>query len=173
MRYFKNRSGFSLLEIVITIIVIAVSLSAIVESFVIGSVTSVSISNQQVAQNIAKQTMAEFYYCRNGGTSAICAAFGPSPPPSSLPWSNPSSLNTTQSISSNNECFYTTVTANCADVTDTNGDISVSGCPPPPLPASYISAVINTGWFALSGGTCPLPPAAYPSVTVSTIFANY
>ncbi len=166
-----DNKGFSLLEIIVTIIVIAIALVAIVESFIAGSTSSINISNQQTAQNIAKQTMAELYYCRNGGTTGICSF-----KTTTTIWDNPGLLDSTQSTPLNNECFYTVVKASCAILSDTNGDVSITGsCPaPPPPPADYISAVVNTGWFALnSGGTCPTPPASYPSVTVSTIFANY
>lgn len=63
-----DKSGFGLLETVLTIIIIGLSMSAIIESFIVGSAKSVNIVNQETVVNIAKQTMAEINYCRNGGT---------------------------------------------------------------------------------------------------------
>ncbi|RZD14086.1 MAG: hypothetical protein EVJ47_07575 [Candidatus Acidulodesulfobacterium ferriphilum] len=176
----KDTGGFSLLEIVITIIIIGLSLSAIAESFIVGSAKSVNIVNQQTAVNVAKQTMAELNYCRNGGSvSGVCSAFnntGSSNCSSNgngiNTWYCPSSFYTTPQgpINVNDECFYTAITAQNVNFTDTNGNGTISGSE---SPTDFIQTIVRTGWFALnSGGTCPAAPASYP-VTVSTIFANY
>ena len=161
----KNTGGFSLLEIVLTIIIIGLALSAITESFIAGSAKSVNIVNEETAVNVAKREMAALNYCRNGGSvSGVCSAF------SSTTWSNPSSINTTQRpINVNNECFYTTVTAQNVGFSDTKGNGTISGSS-----NDFIQVVVQTRWFASnSGGTCPPVPASYPYVTLSTVYANY
>ncbi|MHB1694310.1 MAG: prepilin-type N-terminal cleavage/methylation domain-containing protein, partial [bacterium] len=67
LKNFNNKKGFSLLEIVITIIILGISLSAILESFIVGSASSVRIANEVTATNLAKQYMADIYYCSEAG----------------------------------------------------------------------------------------------------------
>ena len=174
INYIKNKkikkidkNGFSLLEIVLTIIIIGLSLSAITESFIAGSANSVNIVNEGTAVNVAKQEMAALNYCRNGGNvSGVCSAFN------SGTWNNPSSFYTTPEGPTivNNECFYTTIKALNVNFNDTNGSGAISG-----NSQDFIQTIVKTRWFALnSDGSCPTsPPASYPSVTVSTIFADY
>ncbi|MCL4498428.1 MAG: prepilin-type N-terminal cleavage/methylation domain-containing protein [Deltaproteobacteria bacterium] len=160
----KDTGGFSLLEIVITIIIIGLALSAIAESFIVGSAKSVNIVNEETAVNVAKQEMAALNYCRNGGSvNGVCSAFNNTGSPNCKgkgkpnTWDCPSSFYTTPQGPTpiNNECFYTTVTAKNVD-------------------SDFIQTIVKTGWFALNSvGTCPGPPASYPYVTISTIFANY
>lgn len=161
-----DKNGFSLLEIVLTIIIIGFSLSAIVESFIVGSAKSVNIVNEETAVNVAKQEMAALNYCRNGGTvNGVC---------NNITWHNPSKFYTSpQATDINNECFYTTVSAQNVDFTDTNGSGTITITK---SPTNYIQTIVKTGWFALNlGGSCSTSPlqASYPSVTVSTIFADY
>ncbi|MHB1661399.1 MAG: type II secretion system protein [bacterium] len=164
------QNGFSLLETVITIIIIGLAMGAIVESFIAGSAKSVNIVNEETAINVAKQITAELNYCRNGwSVSGVCNAF------TGGTWSSPSSFYTTPQGPTNisNECFYTAITASCVGFNDMGGTgkIVPGSCPPK---TDYIQTIVKTGWFTLnSGGTCPSAPASYPSVTVSTIFANY
>ncbi|MDA8272924.1 MAG: type II secretion system protein [Deltaproteobacteria bacterium] len=169
----KNTGGFSLLEMVLTIIIIGLALSAIIESFIVGSAKSVNIVNEETAVNVAKREMAALNYCRNGGTptSGVCTAFNPP-----ITWTNPSSFYTSPQVipmNKNNECYYTTISANCVDFKDTvgSGTIGTGSCRPP---SDFIQTIVQTGWFVLnSGGTCPTPPASYPYVTLSTVYANY
>ena len=157
-----DENGFSLLEIVITIIIIGLALSAIAESFIVGSAKSVNIVNQQTAVNVAKQTMAELNYCRNGGNvSGVCSAFK----------GNTSFYTSPEGpVNINNECFYTTISAANVDFIDTNGNGNISS----KSSNNFIQTIVQTGWFALnSGGTCPAAPASYPSITLSTVYANY
>ena len=119
----KDTGGFSLLEIVITIIIIGLALSAIAESFIVGSAKSVNIVNEETAVNVAKQEMAALNYCRNGGSvSGVCSAF------TGGTWNNPSSFYTTPQgpTSINNECFYTTIKAQNVNFNDTNGSGAIS-----------------------------------------------
>ncbi len=169
----KNTGGFSLLEIVLTIIIIGLALSAITESFIAGSAKSVNIVNEETAVNVAKQEMAALNYCRNGGAvNGVCIAFG------SGFWNNQNPAHYFTSpqgpISVNNECFYTTISTNCVDFQDTGGSgtIGTGSCPPP---TDFIQTIVQTGWFASNagGGSCPTPPASYPYVTLSTVYANY
>ena len=175
-----NKNGFSLIEIVFTIIIIGLAVGAITESFIAGSAKSVNIVNEETAVNVAKQEMAELNYCRNGGAvTGVCSAFinngsncnGGNP----STWNCPSSFYTTPQVPTNpinNECFYTIVNASNVDFTDSNGNgnISISGSP-----TDFIQTIVKTGWFAYSGsGNCPTtPPASYPYVTLSTVYANY
>ena len=53
-----NKNGFSLIEIVFTIIIIGLAVGAITESFIAGSAKSVNIVNEETAVNVAKQEMA-------------------------------------------------------------------------------------------------------------------
>ncbi len=183
INYIKNKkikkidkNGFSLLEIVITIIIIGLSLSAIAESFIVGSAKSVNIVNEETAVNVAKQEMAELNYCRNGGNvSGVCSAFNNTGGvcKSSNPdtWNCPSSFYTTPEGPTivNNECFYTTIKALNVNFNDTNGSGAISG-----NSRDFIQTIVQTGWFALNaGGTCPSVPASYPSITLSTVYANY
>ena len=170
-----NKNGFSLIEIVFTIIIIGLAVGAITESFIAGSAKSVNIVNEETAVNVAKQEMAALNYCRNGGAvgtspNTVCSAF------TGGTWNNPSSFyNTTPHVPFNpinNECFYTIVHASNVDFTDSNGNgnISISGSP-----TDFIQTIVKTGWFAYSGsGSCPtMPPASYPYVTLSTVYADY
>ncbi|HEC24828.1 MAG TPA: hypothetical protein ENI54_02255, partial [bacterium] len=50
--------GFGLLEAVITIIIIGLAMSAVTESFIVGSAKSSNIVNEEIAANVAKRTMA-------------------------------------------------------------------------------------------------------------------
>ncbi len=177
-----NKNGFSLIEIVFTIIIIGLAVGAITESFIAGSAKSVNIVNEETAVNVAKQEMAALNYCRNGGAvTGVCSAFNNSGNPNNCngsnqnTWCNPSSFYTTPQVptaSVNNECFYTIVNASNVDFTDSNGNgnISISGSP-----TDFIQTIVQTGWFAYSGsGNCPTtPPASYPYVTLSTVYANY
>ncbi len=173
-RYQSNKNGFSLIEIIFTIIIIGLAMGAITESFIAGSAKSVNIVNEETAVNIVKQTMAALNYCRNGGTIAGICSFEKQKNPKTIItiWDNPALLDSTQPTPLNNECFYTVATAVCVTLSDTTGKVAITGnCAPT---ANYISAVVNTGWFALNTtGTCPAAPASYPSVTLSTVYANY
>ena len=168
-----DKNGFSLLEVVITIIIIAIALSAIVESFITGSARSINIINEESAVNVVKQEMAELYYCRNGGSvSGVCSAF------SGTTWTSPTSFYTSPlgPTDINSECFYTTASAQNVDFTDTNGSGTIGGSS-----SNFIQTIVQTGWFALSSnGTCPAAPAGCPGtpgscpyVTLSTVYANY
>ena len=168
----KNTGGFSLLEIVLTIIIIGLALSAIAESFIAGSAKSVNIVNEETAVNVAKQEMAALNYCRNGGTptSGVCSLFDGGF------WNNQNPAHYFTSpqgpVLVNNECFYTTISTNCVDFQDTGGSgtIGTGSCPPP---ADFIQTIVQTGWFLPSGGNCSTVPASYPYVTLSTVYANY
>jgi prepilin-type N-terminal cleavage/methylation domain-containing protein len=164
-----NKNGFSLIEIVFTIIIIGLAMGAITESFIAGSAKSINIVNEETAVNVAKQEMAALNYCRNGGnpTSGVCKAFKPNT------WANPSSFYTTPlgTTPVNNECFYTTVNAQNVNFSDSNGNgtISISGSP-----TDFIQTIVQTGWFAANaGGGCPAAPTSYPYVTLSTVYADY
>ena len=185
INYIKNKkikkidkNGFSLLEIVITIIIIGLSLSAIAESFIVGSAKSVNIVNEETAVNVAKQEMAALNYCRNGGSvSGVCRAFnntgGACNSGNPDTWNSPSSFYTTPEGPTivNNECFYATITASNVDFKDVGGSGNIRGSS---SPFDFIYTIVQTGWFALNaGGTCPAPPASYPSITLSTVYANY
>ena len=174
----KNTGGFSLLEIVLTIIIIGLALSAITESFIVGSAKSVNIVNEETAVNVAKREMAALNYCRNGGnpTSGVCKAF------KGGFWTNPANAKYITSPQGptrvNNECFYTTVNAKNVVFEDNGGSVCTSSNCPSPLPPpsnKIIQTIVKTGWFAYSGsGNCPTtPPASYPYVTLSTVYANY
>ena len=174
----KNTGGFSLLEIVLTIIIIGLALSAITESFIVGSAKSVNIVNEETAVNVAKREMAALNYCRNGGnpTSGVCKAFnnnGNSNCQVGNPdtWDCPSSFLIPQGPTLvNNECFYTTVNAQNVDFSDSNGNGIISGS----STTDFIQTIVQTGWFASNAdGSCPTPPASYPYVTLSTVYANY
>ena len=182
----KNTGGFSLLEIVLTIIIIGLALSAITESFIVGSAKSVNIVNEETAVNVAKREMAALNYCRNGGnpTSGVCKAFnnnGNSNCQVGNPdtWDCPSSFLIPQGPTLvNNECFYTAVNASNVNFIDNGGSgkICVPGSPGCGLNSNnFIQTIVKTGWFAYSGsGNCPTtPPASYPYVTLSTVYANY
>ena len=184
-----NKNGFSLIEIVFTIIIIGLAVGAITESFIAGSAKSVNIVNEETAVNVAKQEMAALNYCRNGGAvTGVCSAFNNSGNPNNCngsnqnTWCNPSSFYTTPQVptaSVNNECFYTIVNANNVNFTDPykgiNGNGYIQNTSPPDSPSDFIQTIVQTGWFAYSGsGNCPTtPPASYPYVTLSTVYANY
>ena len=177
-----NKNGFSLIEIVFTIIIIGLAMGAITESFIVGSAKSINIVNEETAVNVAKQEMAALNYCRNGGnpTSGVCSAFKNGVGSGSSPWiTNLSSFaNQQPPYLINNECFYTTVkttvkNAQNVNFSDSNGNgtISISGSP-----TDFIQTIVKTGWFASNagGGGCPTThPASYPYVTLSTVYANY
>jgi prepilin-type N-terminal cleavage/methylation domain-containing protein len=199
LNIFQNRKGFSLLEIVITIVILGISLTAILESFIVGSATSVRIANEVTATNLAKQYMADLNYCSEGGSvantagNAVCSNFN-SPPPNN----NTTTIWTTGTISDyifspqvqqiNNECFYTTfypsgtneyptqyITLTGPAKTGFNSDdVTINSS----AVSSYaILAVVKTEWFnnSVDGGNCTNPPAGanYPSVTLTMIFTDY
>ena len=179
----KNTGGFSLLEIVLTIIIIGLALSAIAESFIAGSAKSVNIVNEETAVNVAKREMAALNYCRNGGrVSGVCSAFNNTGsqncngnPNTWNTWYCPSSFYTSSQGPTpvNNECFYTTVNAQNVDFTDPYNGINGNG-KIQNTSNNFIQTIVQTGWFALNGnGTCPAAPASYPFVTLSTVYANY
>ncbi|MFW0884933.1 hypothetical protein ACMCNP_07855 [Candidatus Acidulodesulfobacterium sp. H_13] len=156
--------GFGLLEAVITIIIIGLAMSAVTESFIVGSAKSSNIVNEEIAANVAKQTMAELNYCRNGGSvSGVCTANNIS---SLVFYTSPQGPTNV-----NNECFYTTIKAQNVDFSDTGG-IIVNGNG---SSKDYIQTIVQTGWFALIDGECRTPSAgtSYPLVTLSNIYANY
>ncbi len=173
-----NKNGFSLIEIVFTIIIIGLAMGAITESFIAGSAKSVNIVNEETAVNIAKQEMAALNYCRNGGTplSGVCSAFNNTGSPncsgsSQNTWDCPSTFYVTPQgpVIVNNECFYTNTSASNVDFADINGNGTINGSS-----TNFIQTVVQTGWFAANGGgTCPAAPANYPYVTLSTVYANY
>ena len=168
-----NKNGFSLIEIVFTIIIIGLAMGAITESFIAGSAKSVNIVNEETAVNVAKQEMAALNYCRNGGTvgtspNTVCSAF------KANTWANSTSFYTSPQVPANpinNECFYTTVKAQNVYFSDTNGNGIIQNT----SNNNFIQTIVRTGWFAYSGsGNCPTtPPASYPYVTLSTVYANY
>lgn len=201
LNIFQNRKGFSLLEIVITIVILGISLTAILESFIVGSATSVRIANEVTATNLAKQYMADLNYCSEGGSitntagnaGGVCSNFNPSPPTTT-----PTTIWTTGTISDyifspqvqqiNNECFYTTfyptqhITLTDSAKTGFNsGDVTINSSANPSAVSSYaILAVVKTEWFnnSVDGGNCTSsfnPPAGanYPSVTLTMIFTDY
>ena len=168
-----NKNGFSLIEIVFTIIIIGLAMGAITESFIAGSAKSVNIVNEETALNVAKQEMAVLNYCRNGGTptSGVCSAFNNTD--SNSTWNNPTTfyISLQGPTNVNNECFYTKITASNVYFKDKggNGTIPLNGSSP-----DFIQTIVQTGWFASNaGGSCPTPPASYPYVTLSTVYANY
>ncbi len=170
-----GKNGFSLIEIVFTIIIIGLAMGAITESFIAGSAKSVNIVNEETALNLAKQEMAALNYCRNGGSVGtkgqagwVCSAFD------GETWNMPSNFYTSPQVPPNNpinnECFNTTVTASNVNFNDTNGNGTII------LPgnSSFIQVIVQTGWFSANGGgTCPAAPANYPYVTLSTVYAHY
>ena len=178
-----NKNGFSLIEIVFTIIIIGLAMGAITESFITGSAKSINIVNEETAVNVAKQEMAALNYCRNGEipTSGVCNKFNGGT------WNNPSSFYTSPQGPTpvNNECFYTTVNAQNVDFTDPykgiNGNGYIQNTSPPDSPSDFIQTVVQTGWFAANaGGGCPTPPAGCPGttgscpyITLSTVYADY
>jgi len=172
-------------------------LTAILESFIVGSATSVRIANEVTATNLAKQYMADLNYCSEGGSVAntagnavgVCSNFNPSPPNN-----NTATIWTTGTISGyifspqvqqiNNECFYTTFyPTQHITLTDpakkgfNSGDVTINSS----AVSSYaILAVVKTEWFnnSVYGGKCPssfnpLAGANYPSVTLTMIFTDY
>ena len=185
-----NKNGFSLIEIVFTIIIIGLAMGAITESFIAGSAKSVNIVNEETAVNVAKQEMAALNYCRNGGTvtvgtppSVVCKAFLNGVGSGSSPWitgsTNPNLSNfapNQATLPINNECFYTTVNAQNVDFQDTSGNGIIRGSS-----TDFIQTVVQTGWFAYSGsGNCPAHPTGCPGtpgscpyITLSTVYANY
>jgi prepilin-type N-terminal cleavage/methylation domain-containing protein len=180
-----NKNGFSLIEIVFTIIIIGLTVGAITESFIAGSAKSVNIVNEETAVNVAKQEMAALNYCRNGGipTSGVCNAFNNGVGSGSSPWiTNLSSFaNQQPPYLINNECFYTTVNAANVDFTDHYKGINGNGYIQNTSP-DFIQTIVQTGWFASNagGGSCPTPPAGCPGttgscpyITLSTVYANY
>ena len=188
----KNTGGFSLLEIVLTIIIIGLALSAITESFIAGSAKSVNIVNEETAVNVAKQEMAALNYCRNRGiVTGVCNIFNNTGNPNCTggnqdTWDCPSSFIIPQGPTPvNNECFYTVVTASNIVLKDNGGSVCTSSNCPPPLPSpsnNIIQTIVKTGWFVSNagGGSCPTHPAGCPGttgscpyITLSTVYANY
>ena len=175
-----NKNGFSLIEIVFTIIIIGLAMGAITESFLAGSAKSVNIVNEETAVNVAKQEMAALNYCRNGeSVSGVCSAFKIGVGLGSSPWittSNLSNFAPPQKTVINYECFNTTVTASIVNFNDVSGIGTISGSP-----TNFIQTVVQTGWFSANGGgTCPSAPAGCPGtagscpyVTLSTVYADY
>lgn len=170
MKLGKDRNGFSLIEVVITIIIIGLSLSAITESFIVGSAKSVNIVSEETVMNTANQIMSELNYCRNGGTvSGVCVSF------KTGFWNNPSGYYTAPQgpISVNGRCLYTRIAANCAVFSNNNngsgGSIRAGAC------GRYIQVIVRAGWFALNAkGKCPSSlPLTYPFITLSNVYANY
>ena len=168
-----NKNGFSLIEIVFTIIIIGLAMGAITESFIAGSAKSVNIVNEETAVNVAKQEMAALNYCRNGGTptSGVCSAFDGGF------WNNQNPAHYFTSpqgpVNVNNQCFYTKISTNCVNFNDNGGTgtIAAGSCNPT---AYFMQAIVQTGWFSANGGgTCPSAPASYPYVTLSTVYADY
>jgi prepilin-type N-terminal cleavage/methylation domain-containing protein len=118
----KNRKGFSLLEIVITIIILGISLTAVMESFIAGSAASARIANEITAANLAKQYMADLNYCSEGGsvintagnTNGVCYNFNAASPQGGISsiWSNGATIYSyiisPQVQQINNECFRST-----------------------------------------------------------------
>ena len=168
-----NKNGFSLIEIVFTIIIIGLAVGAIAESFIAGSAKSINIVNEETAVNVAKQEMAALNYCRNGGAvTGVCSKFDGGT------WNNPSSFYTSTQgqAAPNNECFYTVVTASNIVFEDNGGSVCTSSNCPSPLPPpsnKIIQTIVKTGWFASNSGCPTTPPASYPYVTLSTVYANY
>ncbi|RZV37083.1 MAG: prepilin-type N-terminal cleavage/methylation domain-containing protein [Candidatus Acidulodesulfobacterium acidiphilum] len=130
-----GKDGFSLIEIVFTIIIIGLAMGAITESFIAGSAKSVNIVNEETAVNVAKQEMAALNYCRNGGSvSGVCSAFNNNGSPNCSgsnqnTWDCPSSFYTPYIGPTvvNNECFYTKITASNVNFADTNGNGTING----------------------------------------------
>ena len=192
-----NKNGFSLIEIVFTIIIIGLVMGAITESFIAGSAKSVNIVNEETAVNVAKGITAELNYCRNGGTvtvgtppSVVCSAFNNAGSiqhckdnPNNT-WCNPSSFYTSPPGPpklTGNECFYTMIAASNVDFNDTGGNGKIQNTSPPNSPSDFIQTIVQTGWFASNaGGNCPTPPTGCPGtpgscpyITLSTVYANY
>ena len=179
-----GKNGFSLIEIVFTIIIIGLAMGAVTESFIVGSAKSINIVNEETALNLAKQEMAALNYCRSGGapTSGVCRAWQANTAP---PWitatSSPTNLSNfappqESSVPINNECFNTAVAANDVDFKDVKGTGFIGGSS-----TNFIQAIVQTGWFSANGGgTCPAAPAGCPGtagscpyVTLSTVYADY
>ena len=188
LKILKNRKGFSLLEIVITIIILGISLTAVMESFIAGSATSARIANEITATNLAKQYMADLNYCSEGGkTNGVCCNFNAAPPQGGI-----SSIWSTGAIDSyiispqvqqiNNECFRSTfypsaaneyptqyITLNDPSSGSNSGDVTINPPPdsspvPPQTATYYVLAVVKTEWFnnSVDGGNCTAsfnPPA--------------
>ena len=197
LKLFNNKKGFSLLEIVITIIILGISLSAILESFIVGSASSIRIANEVTATNLAKQYIADIYYCSEAGGpvynssgGTICNNFNSTNGNGNSIWSGASGFS--EYITSpqgpvllNNYCFYTTITPTYySTINSANGNASIyiNGQPNwtqnnPPTTAAAISIVVQTGWYnsTSTNGTliCAAAPTTYPSVSLSTIFTKY
>ena len=166
-----GKNGFSLIEIVFTIIIIGLAMGAVTESFIVGSAKSINIVNEETALNLAKREMAALNYCRNGGTptSEVCSAFNAGF------WQNPANYFTSPQgpVNVNNQYFCTKISTNCVNFNDNGGTgtIVAGSCT---SPADFMQVVVQTGWFAANGGgTCPAAPANYPYVTLSTVYADY
>ncbi len=168
IRLGEDESGFSLLEVVITIIIIGLALSAITESFIVGSAKSVNIASEETAMNASKKTISDLDYCRDGGTvGGVCVAFKKGF------WNNPSNYYTTPQGPTiiNGRCIYLNIVSSCVVFSNSNngGSIKAGTC------GHYIQTVVRTGWFAPdASGQCPSsPPPTYPFITISNIYANY
>ena len=175
-----NSKGFSLLELVITIIIIGISMSAIVESFLVGAGQSLKIANREVAANLAKETMSQVYYCMYGGDS--CG--NTTPPPLSAAWSQSSSsalnayldgLAPGSPFSSSGTGYDFTTSINASFINGAAGPGTWSyNPPPPPLPSTptpFIMVTVTTSWYNANGGSSRSP--GNPSVVLSAVFANY
>ena len=200
LKNFNNKKGFSLLEIVITIIILGISLSAILESFIVGSASSVRIANEVTATNLAKQYMADIYYCSEAGHSGgtICKKNFHSANGNSANGNSKSIfLNGASSFINyiispqgpvllNNYCFYTKITSTYySTIQSPDGNASiynwtqVSSTSTASSDAA-IAIVVQTGWYTSTNGAggapavCAVtPPSTYPSVSLSAIFTNY
>jgi prepilin-type N-terminal cleavage/methylation domain-containing protein len=196
LKLFNNKKGFSLLEIVITIIILGISLSAILESFIVGSASSIRIANEVTATNLAKQYIADIYYCSEGGGPVnnssggrlICNNFNSGN--GNGIW-NANASNFSQYITSpqspvllNNYCFYTTITPTYySTINSINGNASIINWTQQnsssTQTAAAIAIVVKTDWYSIStngagASTCAAPsPTTYPSVSLSAIFTNY
>ncbi len=177
-----DKNGFSLIEIVFTIIIIGLAMGAITESFIAGSAKSVNVVNEETAVNVAKQEMAALNYCRNGWTvTGVCSAFLNGGGSGASPWitnsTNPTNLSNfapnQAATPINNECFYTMIAASNVDFNDTVGNGKIQNTSPPNSTSDFIQTIVQTGWFSPSGGNCSTVPASYPYITLSTVYANY
>jgi prepilin-type N-terminal cleavage/methylation domain-containing protein len=192
LKYFNNKKGFSLLEIVITIIILGISLSAILESFIVGSASSVRIANEVTATNLAKQYMADIYYCSEAGGPVynssggkICSNFNSA---------NGNSANATSTISIwstgvsgfsnyitspqgpiipplNHYCFYTKITPTYySTIKSDNGNASIyingqlNWTQNNNLSAAAIAIVVQTGWYNPTSTNGTLTCAAAPTM---------
>ncbi len=198
LKLFNNKKGFSLLEIVITIIILGISLSAILESFIAGSASSVRIANEVTATNLAKQYMADIYYCSEAGGHVnnssgvtICNNFG-SANGNGNGNGNETSIWKSGSLGSgfsyitspqgpvplNNYCFYTTITPTYYSAINSaggnasiyiNGQLNWKQNPPP---TAAISIVVQTGWYNPTPTNGTLACAAAPPTAYPSVLLS-